>query len=292
MAFQAAGYLSVAMFFFLSGFGLMISYKTKGQAYIRSMPKSKIIPFYCIILLVTSGYLILSICLGKEITLSLLIHSLTFGKTVIGNGWYLQVQLLLYIFVFVVLRLFRKSLKIQILLVAVLVLVLAVVLYLLKFSTTWYESVFAFIFGLLWSLYKEKIDKYLSSNKIYIYILIICFFSFGIFVLGSALLSGGMIKLFLKAISSILFVVLSVVTCYKISVCNAVSIFLGKISLEIYVVQGLFISLYHSEIINIENPYIFILLVVLSTFIGAFILHPIIEYIYVKFGGRKLKNQT
>ena len=48
---QALGYLSVAVFFFLSGYGLMYSFIIKGDGYISNFIKKRILPFWCIELL-------------------------------------------------------------------------------------------------------------------------------------------------------------------------------------------------------------------------------------------------
>lgn len=43
--FNSLGYFAVAIFLFLSGFDLEISYKKNGQEYLRGFVRSKIIPF-------------------------------------------------------------------------------------------------------------------------------------------------------------------------------------------------------------------------------------------------------
>ena len=61
---------------------------------------------------------------------------------------------------------------------------------------------------------------------------------------------------------------------------NRVTRVLGKYSMEIYVLQGVFLSLFHKEPFNITNPYIYVVSVIISVYIGAIIVHPMTERIY------------
>lgn len=74
---QGLGYVSVAMFFFLSGYGLHISRRTKGIAYVKSIPRNRMFPLYvqCVFLIV--AYALLYLVIGKELTPVLILQSLT-----------------------------------------------------------------------------------------------------------------------------------------------------------------------------------------------------------------------
>lgn len=97
--FEPFGILSVAAFFFLSGYGLMLSVDKKGDAYIRSFPRTRILPYYIVcILLVILSVANCMITKNEVITLRLILQSVTFGPdTIVSKGWYLQVSLLSYI---------------------------------------------------------------------------------------------------------------------------------------------------------------------------------------------------
>lgn len=102
LGLQLLGSWSVAIFFFFSGYGLLVSYKKSGENYIKKFFKNKIIPFYTIICLLIVIYLVENIILGKVVTTLQIIKSFSFGGTIIGNGWYLQVQLLLYVLFYII----------------------------------------------------------------------------------------------------------------------------------------------------------------------------------------------
>lgn len=66
----------------------------------------------------------------------------------------------------------------------------------------------------------------------------------------------------------------------KINIQNAVTRFLGAISLEIYVLQGVFLTLFHSSIVVIENSYLYIAVVSATTILSAFLIHPLFQLVY------------
>lgn len=283
--FAAMGYLSVAVFFFLSGYGLMISYQKNGAAYVRQMPKKRILPFYCLILLLTLFYTIIVCVLLKEYVLTpfMIIKSLTIGGTVIGNGWYLQVQLLLYILFYVIYSIERNS-KLQISLIATFVIVYCVIAYVLGLGSFWYKSVLAFILGLLWGIAKQKIDLYFSNKKKIFFVAFASFIVFCITFIGARLLNTKA-TILLEMASSVFFSLLVILLSNFVKVDYGVTRFLGKISLEIYVFQGLFLSLFHSRIISITNPYVYVVVVAFCTVIFAYMINPFIKWIYKSVGG-------
>lgn len=276
---QAAGYLSVACFFFLSGYGLYASYQEEAERYVKNFLKRKIVPFYCLILLFTLIYYVEGILLGQVFPTEILIKSFTFGGTVIGNGWYLQVQLLLYVFFFVTFRVVKDS-KQCIIWIFGECLLFCVFLYVLGYGSTWYESVFAFPIGMIW----REIDHYtveIKKNKF------VCFIGGGIeFVLvcisfvGFYLINNPIVALMLKMTSAVFFAVFIATAINLIHVENRITRWLGKYSTEIYVVQGLFLSLFHSQMIYLENSYLYVLVVTVATFVLAVVLHPITRRIY------------
>lgn len=58
---QAFGYLSVACFFFLSGYGLYASYQIKGVIYIDTFMKRKIVPYYKVLCMFVGIYFLFRI---------------------------------------------------------------------------------------------------------------------------------------------------------------------------------------------------------------------------------------
>ncbi|MBO4679306.1 MAG: acyltransferase family protein [Lachnospiraceae bacterium] len=103
------GHLAVTLFMFMSGFGLFSSYLSKGESYIKSFPRNRLLPYYLSYLVFAVIYFINNILRGVTIPFTLVITTLTYGGTVVGFGWYLQLTLLMYVLFFVLKLLFRND---------------------------------------------------------------------------------------------------------------------------------------------------------------------------------------
>jgi len=274
--FQAMGYLSVAGFFFISGYGLAISWQKKGKSYIDKFVIKRILPFSIIIIIFSLLFYIVKKWLGYSIPRFFLINSLfnISSSSVITNGWYLQVQLMLYLFFFFVYRFIKHK---QYLVVFMFCLLYVILGKCIGLSTTKYESVFAFPLGLLLGNFSTKIDKWDEKCNKYC---VLAFIGFGVMFVGSIVVPNDILKLLCKIMSSIMFVLFVVCIIQIINIINRITSALGRISLEIYVIQGIFLLLFHSSHINIPNGWVYCLVVIICTLISSFLFHPISQKIY------------
>ncbi len=272
---QSLGYLTVALFIFLSGYGLAASTNTEK---IKKFPKNKILPFYCIILFFAVIYISLKVILGNEITLKQILLTLTFGYTLISSGWYLQVQLLYYIVFYLVFKYVKQ--KYQILTIAILQVIYILVCLLFNIGPIYYERTFIFVMGILWFANKDKIDSVLSSSKAKACIFVISAVVFTALYLSASIINNVALEVLLRSLSYFFFVTAVMSVLFKIKINSAVTRFLGEISLEIYMLQGVFMLLLHNEIINITNPYIYAAAVIIGTVALAIAVHPLIKLIY------------
>lgn len=277
--FQALGYLTVALFFFLSGYGLIAAYRNNPQS-IYHFKKHKILPFYAINIILVAIYCCLYLLIGKPITIVSIIKSLTFGGTVIVNGWYIQVQLLYYILFYSVFR-YCKG-KLQILMMFILHTAYIALCVLFGLSSLYYERTFIFVVGMLWYENRDRIDSCIDENRykwLILWIASCLLFAINYLLSYHTILFRGLSYFFL--IPSVLLLL------KRVDIQNKLTSFLGNISLEIYCMQGVFLVLFHSEKANISNPYLYVLAVTASTIAAACILHPLIKYVYRSF--RKLR---
>jgi peptidoglycan/LPS O-acetylase OafA/YrhL len=277
---QITGVLSVAIFFFISGYGLYSSCHYKGEAYIKSFPKKRIVPFYFLILFYLAIYMLFeNFVLKEKITLANVIKSLTFGGGIISNGWYLQVQLLLYLLFFLTFYIIKKN-QARITLILCECLLIAILTYAYGYLSTSYETIFAFPMGMIWFEIYPNIKRYFQKKKYMILYISIEFIIFFVCLISSKLLKNIIVALILKMISSVLFTILVATSINLFNVENKITKWLGKYSTEIYIIQGLFLGLFHSEFINISNPYLYALIVTLFVLLSSIILHPITVKIY------------
>ena len=281
--FSAFGYLAVSGFLFLSGYGLRKVSLTNSR-YLADFPQKKIYPFYRICCITILIYIIRDIVCGEEISVFLILQSFLFGKTVVDNGWYLQTQFIFYIIFYFSYRQRGGNGRFWLF---ILISAYCILCPLLGLSTTWYEAGFCFAAGCVYAECEDRIIKYRNGstgNKRYIqYMTVaICFFV-ALFFGNRAVLPNGM-RIVVKMLSAILFALLMMSVVSVIKITNGIVRFLGKYSLEIYLLQGIFLNAFIRCIKSITE-WGYILAVMISTILAAIVVHPL----YSKIGtwGRK-----
>lgn len=293
MAFQSMGELLVAIFFFFSGYGLITSYIRKGKKYINKMPRNRMLTFYITCIFMEIIYILFYIIIGKFDILSIrvIIQTLLFGKTIIKLGWYLQTQLVLYLIFYAIFK-FCQNNKYRSILLSIGWITYCLVCICMNLSITWYVSSITFLLGIFWGYNQEKIDKILNNKREF---LISISSSFIIFILCFILskILPNYISIILNIIYNLSFVVLMLNIVFAINkkkakkiIFNKLTSYLGKISFEIYVSQGIFLILYRDKLV-IENSYIYCCAVIICTVIFANILHVIFDKVNFLIKGKE-----
>lgn len=276
---QALGYLSVSVFFFLSGYGLSASYRRGGEAYVGRFPRRRLMPFYCFILFFTAVYFAKGVLFGRTYSVCAIVKSLIFGGTIIANGWYLQIQLLLYLMFFATFRVAKES-RTQLTAICLECLTLSAALYALDYYSWWFEGTFAFPAGMLWEMRESgKSCHERKKTTAFWQEALICVL-FGGMIIGWKMFDNANLALLCKMISAVLFPMAVAGAVRYIPVENRMTRWLGKYSAEIYVVQGLFLGLFHSQLLMIENPYLYVIAAGITTLAAAVLLHPVVQRIY------------
>ncbi len=265
------GYLSVSMFLFLSGYGLSVSYKLKGKEYIKAFPKTKILPLYIQNLILIAIYLVFWKIIGKTLSTKQIILSFFFGHTVIKYGWYLQATLLLYFLFYIAFKAKTKLGKISIFTIGYIV--YFVLCHINNCWDMWYISVLAFSVGVIYANIKFNF-KHKIILLLVVFLILYIFANFN--------LTNSTTTIILKMASSVVFPVLIIsifeLLDFEFKALNKVS----KISLEIYVLQGLFLTLFHSSLIYIKNEILYVFLAVISIIIFSILLNKLFSIIIKK----------
>lgn len=283
------GYLSVALFLFLSGYGLCVQYQRKGEAYLKGFLLKRVLPLYIINVFLILFYSISNVLLGEGISWKDVLQSFFFGQTVISKGWYLQAILVWYLLFFIVFK-YIKGDKAQIAAMVVAFLVYLLVCLIIKLESTWYEGVFCLVLGVIWAKYLKKINETLSKNKWFVLsILIVGLLFAASFVFGNFSFLQKPARIAVKSISACTFTILIVLFLRVIPINNIITHFLGKISLEIYVFHGFFLMLYRCRLIYINNWILYSALVFASAILFAWTMHPLFSKI-LKIGKKEKKQ--
>lgn len=269
------GSFSVAIFFFLSGYGLLSSYYQKGMIYIDRFPRNRILPFYLICVLLTFISIVINeITQYEELSTKLVIWSLTFGKnTIIRKGWYLQVALLSYLCFYLIFHSVRNN---KCRLVLALVVEIAFVGYCIlnDYPETYYKSTPAILVGGLWCVYRKELDAFLTIRKM---ILVMTLF---VALCFASVLVGGISAICLKLVLAILVGPMALFCIKKISINNLVTRWLGTYSFEIYICHGIVMNVARGASWYIVSDCCFLIMTVVGTGILSVLLKPLTQKIY------------
>lgn len=275
--FKHIGYLVVAMFFFLSGYGLIFGCKNKknylNKFLLKRLPNI-VIPYY----ISTIIYAIIFNIMGLNISFINVITSFVCVDYIIPSAWYIAMQSLMYVIFYISLK-FPKTEKSKAICFSVLFLIIQIGFMFLPVSDVWVRSLIAFPLGLVWCKYKDVIDgrirdKYTASFFIFGILLVIIL---AIKLVGE-FSNVSSLKLLGNVLSSSTIVVFMFIFFNKCSLKNKVLDFLGSISLEVYLLHNLILTILSKIDFVIEN----ILLFALSTFFITILLSYFIHLLNVK----------
>ena len=235
LPFNNTGFLCTALFFFLSGFGVYESAKGRDDYFDHFFNKKMVtilVPYWIINVI----YVIVEAVRNKQFNI---------GNTVLSfvwpiynrAAWYVFSVLMIYCIMYFVIGLLKlKGIKAY-LTVFVLLCIYTGTFYLLKVGSHWYVSVYAVLFGIVFSDYKERIVRhsYLLWEMVLFIILYV-----GILWGDRYIPYAGKIgvKIILSVVAPLILVTIMDKNRVEIWWLNAV----GIVSYEIYLVQGLFVQ--------------------------------------------------
>ena len=225
----------------------------------------------------------------------MIVQSFLWGDTIIKNGWYLQVQMLLYVVFFVLSSLLLKKnngVKLYFAFFMAFEFVYIVICIFLKMDTHWYLTILSFGLGLLWAHRKEKIDAVITNHKIKATVI-----SFAIFAIGF-LLNFMLNRISLKLVAtlinmvSILFFDITVILIMFLSsrskfYTSKVLQILGRYSFGTYVLHGAWMCILRGTKVYVTNDYLYCALVIVLTAVSTVVFTPFYEKVFKAFKTKK-----
>ncbi|MGM0109824.1 acyltransferase family protein [Enterococcus sp. DIV0187] len=253
-----AGRLAVGLFFFISGYGLIKQYKKKGDLYLRAFPRKKILSVFIPFILAMIVYFIYRNVLGY-LSMSGALLSLINGSPVVSNGWFVIMIIYLYIAFFISAILARKKDSLLIVFLIISVILSIVFAKFLNYGEWWTNAVFCFPLGVIWSIKEKQLTNFLfqyyRTSVIVLATLFSCFFY----------LDEVSYTPLIRSLSVLCFTSIVVFINYKITFKNRFYQFIKIISFELYLYQGLFIHLFRSDVLFVNNRLLYVCLVIIST---------------------------
>lgn len=268
--FQLTGYLSVALFFFLSGYGLMARYKQDGSGYLKGFFKYR----FCAVAIPLLLFLILySVAIWY-------CERLTFGAAVgksiyLSNSWFMVAILFFYICFFIAAKLLKRPGAVLIAMLPACGLFLLWRLLWNPGEFWWYNSFMAFVFGILWALYHQKLTAAISRFFPLALIAELAVF-IPCFALADSFFGTG-INIVLNQAACLAICALVFTLALKIKIGNSFLRHLGRISTELYLVHGLIILCLRCSRAKVPDDILFTIMVLAFSLALAEPLHRFMQ---------------
>lgn len=157
------GQLMVVMFLFYSGYGVMHSIIQKGDSYINSIPRKRVLTTSVNFAIAVSIFIILNLILRKEITVSQALLSLIGWDSVGNSNWYIFCIICCYGFTYIAFKVTRNNHRKALLILSLLCLGYIYVISRYK-GRWWYDTIlcywagasFAVLFNKLTSIFEKR----------------------------------------------------------------------------------------------------------------------------------------
>lgn len=272
--FTYSGFLFLGIFFFISGYGLMLQYQKRKQEYLKSYWSGRIIKVLLPYLLANVVYYIAFAINGITFSCKEMIFKICSGQT-IGFMWYIVCIILLYILFWCACKIAKDNKKLFMSIIYIGCIGYCIACICLKTQFTRYIAVAAFVLGISYSERKNHIEKFLSSNY---------YLKMGAMVLLSAILAvlcrivpNVWIGAILGNIAVVVFCICSLGFFMRCQCINCMLTYVGNVSLELYLYHGLFVLLLPKD-----NNFIYTLFVMILSVMTAGLAKKISDMIFIK----------
>jgi len=276
-AFRDMGDLAVAVFFFISGYGLikkLASDEKYLDTFVLKRTKSIIIPY----IIVCGLYWMASLFEENPYSIEQVLLSLINGNPIVSNSWYIIVSILFYAVYYISAKIFIKTnWKCELVLLSEFVFCVLWVVICRKagYGGWWYVTNFAFIIGMGWSVYEKHIMAFLSEKSHYIILTIVVVTLFFALLIANKSLEKSLISMATSTSFAIAVVLISCI----VQINSHIWQFLGSISMEIYLMHGLTMNAFRGNLVYISSELLYTCMVVFVTILIAIPLHMLFQMI-------------
>lgn len=270
--FSFMGAPVVAVFFFLSGYGLTRSLKNKGEAYLHGFLHKRLSKILIPLVLCSIVYSLVNITiLGGQFS------NIKQDWPFLPNCWFCVTIAVYYLAFYILAR--RSKGKIETLMMAMFLFTIAYIalLKILQFGNWWFQTPVSLNMGMLVACYEENMRNALkTSYRLIAVILLLALAGCG-YLTQLEDIDGW--PLGFMSLSLLLGSFVYAVVCCSPLPNNRILCFLGRYSYEIYLVHGAIISVLFGRAYTYVADwwYIFIVLVLAATLSSAVILNKIMR---------------
>ena len=188
----------------------------------------------------------------------------------------------MYLFFYVSFKLFKKS-ELAIFLNLLLILGYIFVAIKLNYGFWWYNSSLPFAVGLLWAKYKNRIDALI--NKYYFALLILFTILLFIshrydFIISKLNITDSYSYALIANLDNVIFTIYFMLFIKKFNFDNKYLNFIGTISFELYMIHGLFMSIFAKYLVSSTKiDVVYTILVLIFSILAAWLINQLVKRI-------------
>ena len=266
--FKKAAFFVVGLFFALSGYGLTASWqRDRGsvKGFWSKRFKTTILPYLLLSVVAAAVRLLI----GEQLTLKQALLSFVNGKPLVRYSWFILVMIIFYALFYLAALLSRKDRALLLVLVGFGAFALPFVLRKLGFDEYWYDAVWTFPLGMLWFMAYPRISSIFRRHPwLYLGIASVCAVWF--VLISMRFYWFGYLSTLLATVFVTVFIFLLMM---KVRIDNLILRFLGRISLEIYLIHGLVVTALINYIAPAEHPELFISILFTASILLSWLFH-------------------
>lgn len=226
------GQLLVAMFLFYSGYGIMESIKKKGNLYVSSIPRKRLLTVLLNFDVAVLIYICIRYLLGGDLNLEKCLLAFIGWESMGNSNWYIFVIMLAYAityFSFIIFNSRAVNYRMPCI-VANMILFMSMLLLSYLKESWWYDTILCFGAGLVFSNYKNQLEELMKTHYKSIFLALLLLFIFLSYL-----------PLYLKGLKynmlSIVFCLLVIMITLKFKMDNKVLVWMGTNLFPLYIYQ-------------------------------------------------------
>lgn len=271
--FKFIGFIMVGVFFFLSGYSLMINYLGK-KKYLEGFLRKRMLGIYIPYWMVAIILYVIQIMTRVPHT-GFHLFNVLIGDASYTNLWFTTSIIIVYVMFYFCGRFCKMNKQLMLKWMFLAICLYSWCCYYFRLPSQWNASISAFWFGMFWAGYKSRIEKLCVSrytiNLVVSSLLFVLLFSFRL-LMTYMIRDDGIIQTVLRNLITVLFVNMVMLIVQKISIRSGILEWFGQISYEIYIVH--FVLLYPlMSILGRTNLFVFF--VFMSSIIIAYAINRI-----------------
>lgn len=282
--FTLVGYLATSVFFFISGYGLQKKYmmsKDYDQKFLKKRLPGIVIPY----VVMTFVYWIIKNLLGDKCTFLEILNAIKRGTPIVSFSWYVITILVFYFVFYLLMKICKKNNKAMILGSFLYYIFWVFLCRELGYESYWYNSAHLLVVGVVYAILENKLLPFFKSCYRAVFPIVLFFFSICFYYPNeiAKFLPVRGIKFLVPCATAFFFVVMLLLLSLKYRVGNKVLGYLGDISFEIYLLQGICFLLLRNNYIYVGNPILYAVIILSGTILLAHLFHKLFQYLLNKY---------